>query len=117
MMQDDTNKIDDDFEDLDFEDLDADDDLDDESWDDFDDDVEGDLTDSAPNDAEDGGAPEMNAAPKKKSFLQKNFNLIVIAIAVLGGGSFVLSQFGGAPATAPSAPTPQAPQDNAALTE
>ena len=98
----------DDFEDLDFEDLDADDDFD-ESWDDFDDvDDAEDMADTPVADeaAEESSgktddAPAQKAAAsgaKKKSFIQKNFNLIVIGIAVLGGGSFALSKLAAPPA-------------------
>ncbi len=94
-MQDDKNAAEnEDIDDLDFDDLDAEEDFGDESWDDFD--------DSDPE-IEDVDSPE-SAAPAKtgngnKTFLQKNFNLIVIAIATVGGGGFILSQFGGAPST------------------
>ena len=85
MMQDE-KVTDDDFEDLDFEDLDTDDDFEDESWDDFDD------VDSTENSetVSEGPSEEGQGPAKKKSFIQKNFNLIVILIAVLGGGGIYL---------------------------
>ena len=98
-MQDKKDDIqdDDNFEDLDFEDLDSDDDFEDESWDDFDDDTEesGDETPEADIDPAEFADSE---TPKKKTFIQKNFNLIIIAVVLLGGGGFVVSKFGGSPA-------------------
>ena len=108
-MQDDKNTIEDDFEDLDFEDLDNEDDFDDESWDDFDDEGTSEAEVQSPPDSSDS-ASDAPAPVKKKSFLQKNFNLIVILIAVVGGGGFIFSQLGGSPANTP----PEAPADLAA---
>ena len=100
-MQDDKNTLDDDFDDLDFEDLGEDDDFDDESWDDFDDGDAG-QPDGDAQPSESMTDAESSAPVKKKSFLQKNFNLIVISIALLGGGGFIFSQLGGGtPAPAP----------------
>lgn len=83
--------IDDDIldDDLDFDD---DDSLDDDSWDDFDDadDAQDDIAEAQP----------VASSPKKKSFLSKNFNLIVIAVAVLGGGGWFFTQMS-SPTTAP----------------
>ncbi|HOO81485.1 MAG TPA: hypothetical protein PK513_03160 [Alphaproteobacteria bacterium] len=90
------DQIEDEFDDLDFEDLDSEESFGDDSWDEFDDAEEdsGDAIDAvADGDSESKGAPSGHA--KKKSFLQKNFNLIVIALAVLGGGGFIFSQMGG----------------------
>ncbi|MCB9982878.1 MAG: hypothetical protein H6861_04265 [Rhodospirillales bacterium] len=79
------------FDDLDFEDLDADEDFGDESWDEFD----GSEDESAAEDDIDINEDNSNVPAKKKTFLQKKFNLIVIAVAVLVGGGFVLTQLGG----------------------
>lgn len=107
-MQD--NEEPDDFDDMDFEDLDAEDDFD-ESWDDFDDvddaEVVADDLPADPAAVEEKPAAGKNAAAasgdKKKGFVQKNFNVIVIGIAVLGGGAVVLSQLAAPPANAPGA--------------
>lgn len=119
-MQD--KKENDDFEDLDFEDLDADDDFD-ESWDDFDDvdDADDDAPDTAGDAAEaddlagsdtaaESGAPSKKGAKKAKGVKKAKggkkkgglFNLIIIGIAVLGGGGFVLTQLSAPPANAPN---------------
>jgi len=112
-MQDKTDKIDDtdvdDFDDLDFDDLDTEDDFGDESWDDFDEPE--DAPDLVTPDLEGAPAESAAAVPQKKSFIQKNFNLIVIAIALLGGGTFTYLKFGSA---LTSAPAPAFDQDIAA---
>lgn len=79
-MNDDKQKNDDSFDDdLDFDDLDEED-APQESWEDLED-LEADET-----------ASESKAqnSVKKKSFIQKNFNAIVIAVVVVGGGLFLL---------------------------
>lgn len=104
-MQDDNSKISDDdliedfddeiedLDDMDFEDLDeelGEDFVDDESWDELD-------------QVDEGDAPAKAAKSKKSgSFLQKNFNLIVIGVVAVGGGLFAYGQLGGgsAPQTA-----------------
>ncbi|HRW99849.1 MAG TPA: hypothetical protein P5280_10180 [Cyclobacteriaceae bacterium] len=90
------DQIEDEFDDLDFDDLDSEESFEDDSWDEFDDAEEdgGDaIDDVADGSSESEDAPTGRA--KKKSFLQKNFNLIVIGLAVLGGGGFIFSQMGG----------------------
>jgi len=86
-------------EDLDFDDLNEDDDFS-EEWDDFDD-----SEDDTQNQG--GGTSEnaSNARPQKKTFLQKNFNLIVIGAVIIGGGGFIFSKFGGE-ISSPSQPVP-----------
>ena len=111
MMNDDKTPMDDEFDDLDFEDLDddldadleSDDAFEDESWDEFDD-SEGDVaTDENPAaDTPDVAPAAANAG--ERTFIQKYFNLIVIAVAVLGGGAFLMMKFGGS--SAPIAPSP-----------
>lgn len=103
-MDDKPEDMDDAFDDLDgLDDLDELDDisddaelLEDDSWDDFDDELS------------DEGFEEPAAMPvKKKGFISKNFNLIVIAVAVLGGGGWLYTQMmtpGGNSSPAP-APT------------
>lgn len=102
-MQDKNDNTDDaEFDDIDFDDVDEDFD---ESWDDFDDE------DDASSDAADAPVSETGAAPAKtqdKTFLQKNFNLIVITIALIGGSGFVYTQF-------LSGPKPSAPPANSAM--
>lgn len=69
------------------ENLDFDDEaLDSEAWDEFDD--EEDFSENI--------VPEASNTPqssKKKSFFLKHFNLIVVSVAVLGGGGFLYSKF------------------------
>lgn len=78
------------FEDADFEDLDAleDDDLGDESWDD-------DLGESGAADDAGGGDDEEPRAPGEKTFVQKNFMLIVGAVVVVFGGLVGIAFMGG----------------------
>ncbi len=111
--------LDDDFldgdDDFDFDDIEDDagntgdlddDDFGDDSWDDFDDIPDAEIQENnepSKSEEKDDSAP----APKKakgKSFVSKNFNVIVIAIAVLGGGGLFLAQMGGSSTEAP-APT------------
>ena len=109
-MQDDKNTaVDEDFEDIDFEDLDTDDELDDGSWDDFDD---GDGDGESGEESRDTGAAV--ASGKEKTFLQKNFTMIVVAIVLLGGGGFAFLKFG-APAATPS--NQQAAVDSSSLAQ
>jgi hypothetical protein len=116
-MQDDGKKIvEDDLidDDMDFGDFD------DDFEDDLDVDLGGDLADGADlsvddwdgvdDDDLDGGPKSVGDGSSQDSFLKKNFNLIVIAVAVLGGGGFVLTQMGGAPVSAPT-PTQIAPSE------
>lgn len=107
-MQDDKNAVEDeDFEDIDFEDIDTDDDFDDETWDDFDEDDGGSDVTAHADDNEKAAHADVAAAPQKKTFLQKNFTLIVIGVAVLGGGGFIFSKLGGGPtATLPDEQQP-----------
>jgi hypothetical protein len=119
-MQDDGKKaVEDDLidDDMDFGDFD----------DDFEDDLDVDLggdADLAVDDWDDVDADEsldvdpssFGDAPPKDSFLKKNFNFIVIAIAVLGGGGFVLTQMSGAPVSSPAVPAEQS-VDNEAVVE
>jgi hypothetical protein len=111
-MHDDKNAIEDeDFEDIDFEDIDTDDDFDDETWDDFDEgDGDSDVAAHADDD-EKASRADVAAAPKKKTFLQKNFTLIVIGVAVLGGGGFIFSKLG----SGPTAPLPDGQTAQTAL--
>ncbi|MGB4107538.1 MAG: hypothetical protein WBK55_07055 [Alphaproteobacteria bacterium] len=106
----DNNKDDNAFDDADFEDLDPieDDDLGDDGWDD---DLSGtEASEPADSDPETG-------LPKEKTFVQKNFMLIVGAIVVVFGGVIGVSLLGGgspAPmpdeqAAAPGDALPEAP--------
>ena len=91
-------KTDDDIVDDDDFDLDDfDDDLADESWDEFDDD--GAQESVAETDVSEDLAEQI--ASEKKSFFKKNFNVIVITIAVLGGGGAFLSQIISTPKNTP----------------
>ena len=96
-MSDDSSKNDE-FDDVDFDDLDddlggdLDDDLGEDDWDEFDDDALDDADDAAGDDMPDAGALK---AKKDKNFLQKNFNLIVVGVALLGGGALVLPMLTG----------------------
>ena len=95
-MVDDGSK-DDQFDDVDFDDLD--DDLDGEDWDDFDDDPVADDSGALDDDSDDTGiAPP----PKDKTFLQKNFNLIVVGVALLGGGALILPMLTGGDEASPT---------------
>jgi hypothetical protein len=79
-MNDDKQKNDDSFDDdLDFDDLDEED-APQDSWEDLED-LEADETEPA---------SQAQSGVKKKSFIQKNFNAIVIAVVVVGGGLFLL---------------------------
>lgn len=114
-MQDDGKKDEyDDFEDdLDIDDPDGEEELD-AGWDDLDEE-----DDVSPATAEEEKAAK--AAPAKKSFLQKNFSLVVAAIVLTGGGLLILPALIG-----PSAPpvdsggtgtSPEAVSDAAAIDE
>ncbi len=94
-MSDKPEDFDDEFldDDLDFDE--EDDALDAESWDDFDDEESDDTAGANSDDVIAASA----AAPKKKGFISKNFNAIVIAVAVIGGGGWFLTQMGSAPDT------------------
>ncbi|MCE7886464.1 MAG: hypothetical protein DYH13_03050 [Alphaproteobacteria bacterium PRO2] len=78
------------FEDADFEDLDAleDDDLGDETWDD-------DLGGADAADDAGGGDDDEPRAPGEKTFVQKNFMLIVGAVVVVFGGLIAVAFMGG----------------------
>ncbi|HQX26814.1 MAG TPA: hypothetical protein PKX38_02635 [Alphaproteobacteria bacterium] len=80
------------FEDADFEDLDAleDDDLGDENWDD-------DLSGTGAADDSSGGDDDDSEprAPREKTFVQKNFMLIVGAVVIVFGGLVGIAFMGG----------------------
>lgn len=98
------------FEDADFEDLDPieDDDLGDEGWDD---DLSGnDVAETADSDPETG-------LPKEKTFVQKNFMLIVGGIVVIFGGVIGVSMFGGGSSSPMPDPEEQAAAPGDALPE
>lgn len=76
-----------DFDDEMLDDLDFDDELDEGSWDDFDDEE----TSEEPEASNDDNIAEPQTQ-KKKGFVSKNFNLIVIGVAVLGAGGWFLTQ-------------------------
>ncbi|MCK6419091.1 MAG: hypothetical protein L6Q57_09195 [Alphaproteobacteria bacterium] len=95
-MSDDSKKDFEDIPDAEFDDLDDDAAL--EAWDD--------LEDSEMNNGNMSKEDAMAAAvdfleaddqPAQRSFLQKYFNLIVIVVAVLGGGAFFVANFGSSP--------------------
>ncbi len=91
-----TPKDDDAFEDTDFEDLDPiedEDDLGDDSWDD---------DNAAENDGNATADADGAAPAKKKSFIQKNFMMIVVGAVVVFGGVGVLTMLGGGSAPAPT---------------
>lgn len=71
------------FDDKDFDAVDAD--FSDESWDEFDDEPTGKKSTE----------PAVSSAPKKKTFVQKYFNFIVIGIVLIGAGLFLLGRGGG----------------------
>ncbi len=97
-------------EDIDIEDFDEDD-FEDASWDDFDDDA--DKTTQQQSDTErPQGAAVSAGVVKQKSFISKNFNAIVIAVAVIGvGGWFLMKMSAPGPATQDTQP----PQDTAQI--
>lgn len=88
---------------------DLDDDLADEAWDDLDDD----------GDAMDGTGDDSIQGQKKKSFFMKNFNMIVIVLALVFGAVLFYSQFSAPPSpTSGSAmPAPDAMADDTAETD
>lgn len=103
----DNPKNDDAFDDADFEDLDPiDDDLGDDGWEEA-------GAETIPDDtAGDAAIEDAGAAVKEKTFVQKNFKLIVGAVVVVFGGVIALSFMGGqSPAPAPG----QVADDGSAL--